>query len=46
MEMRYYKEYSSALQRDMECKVYGHAGPLCCSFPARTAASSILKTTV
>ena len=26
MEMRYYKEYSSALQRDMECKVYGHAG--------------------
>ncbi len=26
MEMRYYKEYSPALQRDMECKVYGHAG--------------------
>ena len=26
MEMRYYKEYSSALQRDMECKVYGYAG--------------------
>ena len=26
MEMRYYKEYSPALQRDMECKIYGHAG--------------------
>ena len=26
MEMRYYKEYSPALQRDMECKAYGHAG--------------------
>ena len=24
--MRYYKEYSPALQRDMECKIYGHAG--------------------
>ena len=24
--MRYYKEYSPALQRDMECKAYGHAG--------------------
>lgn len=26
MEMRYYKDYSPALQRDMECKIYGHAG--------------------
>lgn len=26
MEIRYFKEYSSALGRDMECKVYGHAG--------------------
>lgn len=26
MEMRYYKDYSPALGRDMECKVYGHAG--------------------
>lgn len=26
MEMRYYKEYSPALQRDMESKIYGHTG--------------------
>ena len=26
METRYFKEYSPALGRDMECKVYGHAG--------------------
>ncbi len=26
METRYYKEYSHALGRDMECKIYGHAG--------------------
>lgn len=26
MEMQYFKEYSPALDRDMECKVYGHAG--------------------
>ena len=26
MEVRYYKQYSPALERDMECKVYGHAG--------------------
>ena len=26
MEMQYFKEYSQALGRDMECKVYGHAG--------------------
>lgn len=26
MEKRYYKEYSPVLERDMECKVYGHAG--------------------
>ncbi|MBQ9134429.1 MAG: esterase family protein [Clostridia bacterium] len=26
MEMQYIKTYSPALQRDMECKVYGHAG--------------------
>ena len=24
MEMNYYKSYSQALGRDMECKVYGH----------------------
>ena len=26
MEMQYFKQYSHALGRDMECKVYGHAG--------------------
>ena len=26
MEMNYYKSYSPALGRDMECKVYGHKG--------------------
>lgn len=26
METRYFKDYSQALGRDMECKVYGHAG--------------------
>ena len=26
METQYFKDYSSALGRDMECKVYGHAG--------------------
>ena len=26
METQYFKEYSPALGRDMECKLYGHAG--------------------
>lgn len=26
MEMQYFKQYSHALNRDMECKVYGHRG--------------------
>lgn len=26
MEVQYFREYSPALSRDMECKVYGHAG--------------------
>lgn len=26
MEVEYFKEYSPALEREMECKVYGHAG--------------------
>ena len=26
METQYFKQYSPALDRDMECKVYGHAG--------------------
>ncbi len=26
MEIQYFKDFSPALGRDMECKVYGHAG--------------------
>ena len=26
MEVQYFRQYSAALGRDMECKVYGHAG--------------------
>ena len=26
MEIQYFKQYSAALDRDMECKVYGHSG--------------------
>ena len=34
METQYFKAYSHALGKDMECKVYGHA---------RTVTSMILK---
>ena len=29
MEMQYFKEYSPALGREMECKVYGHGRGAC-----------------
>ena len=32
MEGIYYKEWSAALGRDMEFKVYGHGGPVCLAF--------------
>lgn len=35
MQIRYYKEYSRYLNRDMEFKVYGHAGRPILIFPAR-----------
>ncbi len=35
MQIRYYKEYSEKLNRDMEFKVYGHAGKPCLVFPAQ-----------
>ena len=38
MQIRYYKEYSRYLNRDMEFKVYGHAGRSHLIFPARAAA--------
>ena len=28
METQYFKEYSPALDRDMELKIYGHAGQI------------------
>ena len=35
MEIRYYKHYSSHLNRDMEFKVYGHAGKPVLFFPCQ-----------
>ena len=34
MKVEYYKEYSNILGRDMEFKVFGHAGKPCIAFPA------------
>ena len=33
MEIRYFKEYSHHLNRDMEFKIYGNGGKLCFAFP-------------
>ena len=35
MKVEYYKEYSCYLKRDMEYKVYGHAGKPCIAFPSQ-----------
>ena len=35
MKIEYYKEYSNILKRDMEFKVYGHAGKPCIFFPSQ-----------
>ena len=35
MKVAYYKEFSHELNRDMEFKVYGHAGKPCIVFPAQ-----------
>lgn len=35
MQQVYHKQYSPALQRDMELKVYGHAGKPCIVFPCQ-----------
>ncbi len=35
MQTAYYKEYSRHLMRDMEFKVYGHAGKPCLVFPSQ-----------
>lgn len=44
MEMQCFKEYSPELGRDMECKLYGHAGRPMLYIPVRMAVFSILKT--
>ncbi len=33
MNIRYFKEYSNILERDMEFKIYGEGGKLCFAFP-------------
>lgn len=35
MKVEYYKEYSPCLKRDMEFKVYGHAGTPILVFPTQ-----------
>ncbi|WP_294729439.1 esterase family protein [uncultured Faecalibaculum sp.] len=35
MQVRYFKEYSANLDRDMEFKMYGHAGVLCLVIPCQ-----------
>ena len=35
MQVRYYKEYSSILGREMEFKLYGQAGFLCLVIPCQ-----------
>ena len=35
MNINYYKEYSSILNRDMEYKVFGDTGRICLAFPAQ-----------
>ena len=36
MKVEYFKEYSSVLNRDMEFKVFGHAGKPCIAFPVQS----------
>ena len=36
MEVRYFKEYSHILDRDMEFKVYGSGGKVCLAFPPQS----------
>lgn len=35
MKVEYYKEWSNVYQREMEFKVYGHAGKPCLAFPSQ-----------
>ena len=44
MEMQYFKEYSPALGREMECKVYGHGGRPMLYAPAGQAPQALRGT--
>lgn len=44
MEMQYFKEYSPELGRDMECKLYGHAGRPMLYIPCQDGRFFDLKT--
>ena len=44
MEMQYFKDYSPALGREMECKVYGHAGRPILYIPCQDGRFLILRT--
>lgn len=44
MQVRYFKEYSANLDRDMEFKMYGHAGVLCLVIPCQDGRFSNGKT--
>ena len=35
MKVEYYKEYSKVYNREIEFKVYGHAGKHCIAFPSQ-----------
>ena len=43
MEIQYFKQYSPALGRDMECKVYGHAGRPVLFIPCHVVPFLILR---
>ena len=46
MKVAYYKEFSHELNRDMEFKVYGHAGSHVLSFRHKMADFMILRISV
>ena len=46
MEVQYKKEYSPALGRDMECKIYGHKGRPVLFSRARTEDFLTLKISI
>lgn len=43
MNVQYLKQYSPSLNRDMECKIYGHAGRPVLFIPCQDGRFSTLK---